>query len=65
MVHPISILLGLDTNTQFGEVFGRGLVNIDKFPGITQLQKIFFKDLQHTHSNPPYLEGEMTAKSVQ
>eukprot|EP00957_Ditylum_brightwellii_P174636 13297531-Ditylum_brightwellii.AAC.1 len=64
MVHPISTLLGPDTNMQFGEVFSRGLVNIDKFPGIKQLQKIFFKDLQHTHNNPPYLEGEMTVESV-
>eukprot|EP00957_Ditylum_brightwellii_P005320 406032-Ditylum_brightwellii.AAC.1 len=44
-VHPISILFGQDTNTQFGEEFSRGLVKVQQFPGITSILQHYFQEL--------------------
>eukprot|EP00957_Ditylum_brightwellii_P129811 9901424-Ditylum_brightwellii.AAC.1 len=63
-IHPISTLFGEDTDTQSGEVFRRGLIKVNQFPGITEGLKLFFKELQWKPTGPPFVEEDITVDKV-
>eukprot|EP00957_Ditylum_brightwellii_P144064 10976972-Ditylum_brightwellii.AAC.1 len=64
MVHPASTLFGSDTDTQFGTVFNQGLIKVEGFLGISDIQKDFFNKLQPTAAGPTLVDKENTTAHV-